>query len=341
GDFDANGRVDLAIRSYVQGGEPPTLRLLIHQADGTFQSSPAVAFPGELMATADVDGDGNLDVIGGSFAQRVGLMPGGGDGTLRPRSFATNPYPFDLEVGDLDGDGRLDLVTLDNVPPSASVLRGLGDGIFGAPTGVSISAERVDVVMADFNGDGHLDLATSSMYGWTVAVQLGSGDGSFGPPVDALLGLEPGKMVVGDVDADGHPDIVALTRAGERLNVLRGKGDGTFLPRLTFSDLFALGDIALGDFNEDGRLDVATALASMGVGIWPGHGDGNLDSPVVVASESAITLATGDLDGDGHLDLATIAEGGALVRIHRGHGDGSFAAPLTLPVTRQPSRLTM
>src|SRR5215831_9144874 len=121
-------------------------------------------------------------------------------------SYATGFYPNSVAVGDLNGDGKLDLVTANSYERTVSVLLGNGDGTFGAKTDRAVSQYAEFVALADLNHDGKLDLAVSGESpSNVVSVLLGNGDGSFGAPDDIVLGSFATSVAIADLDGDGNP----------------------------------------------------------------------------------------------------------------------------------------
>ena len=93
----------------------------------------------------------------------------------------TGSSSVEVAIGDLDGDGKPDLVTANQVGNSVSVLLNRGDGSFGASVNYSTGTFAISVAIGDLNGDGKQDLATANFEGSTASVLLNRGDGTSGP----------------------------------------------------------------------------------------------------------------------------------------------------------------
>ena len=186
GDFNGDGRVDLAVANSGSG----TISILTGNGDGTFQpwstfSAGAGAVPSSLAA-ADFDGDNRLDLAVALYPQSALIVFRniGGGNFLR---FTNTPlpvagsggadYPYAVQSADINGDGRPDLITSNN--SSTSVWLGNGDGTFQNGTNIAGNFYNYDFAIADFNNDGKADLVITRSLAGGPALLLGNGDGTF------------------------------------------------------------------------------------------------------------------------------------------------------------------
>jgi hypothetical protein len=299
----------------------------------------AVAPDPRSVTIGDLDGDGALDLVVASFGSgEVNVLIGHGDGTFRiPRTVwsASGSALISLAMGDVDGDGRLDLVVGSYAPHAADVLLGRGDGTFEPARTVAIGSAVSALAMADLNGDGALDLMTIDSAASTVSVLLGRGDGGFGPVKTVDAGGSTSSLAVGDLDGDGRPDLavsIYSSTAGSVVTVLAGNGDGSFgAARIGIGSRTGNGALTLGDVDGDGRLDLVTAISN-GVSASPpdtlyvffGAGDGTFTSNAIVAEDTFSQVAIADLDGDGTNDLAFAHITASDVGVVPGKGGGNF-----------------
>jgi hypothetical protein len=328
-DLDHDGPLDLVVS--VSGRRPAALA---GRPDGTWETlgsgMPATLFTLGVQH-ADIDADGWPDLLNTSAYVAGGpnvvqLRLGRGDGSFEPPlDIESGNNPQDIDVGDLDHDGLLDIVLAGDT----------GDGLtytlmqwqplqFSRPR--PAPGGRFSVMLADHNGDGHLDLSSGGF--GTVRTRMGQGNGAW-MPLRTWPCPQSKALHAADMDLDGDLDLVTTS------GVLPGVGDGRFLDLIPFpeADPFADTWSAPGDFDGDGLPDVAVTSQPKGDSWWPvrvhrGVGDGSVAAPALFdgKTQGNTVVETADLDGDGSLDLVTHSvedNFGAWF----GHGDGTFGAP--------------
>jgi hypothetical protein len=229
GDFDGDGRLDIATANSAD----QTVTLLPGNGDGTFQS-PAPFGAGNhpvAIAAADFNGDGKLDIAVTNYSDStVSVLLGNGNGTLQTQKvFSTNPNNSNaqgLAVGDVNGDGKLDILVLNaagNTNTSTlAVLTGAGNGTFTTQTPVAFGPQPVSVAAGDVNGDGKLDVVVT--YSTTSAgVLLGNGNGTFQTEKDFPTGNGSEFAAIGDLNGDGKQDIATANFTDGNATVLINK----------------------------------------------------------------------------------------------------------------------
>jgi hypothetical protein len=225
-------------------------------------------------------------------------------------------------VGDFNGDGTLDLAVANpnssaagsgNDSATVSILLGTGTGSFGAKTDFGTGRGSNSVAVGDFNGDGKLDLAVAGGSA-TVSILLGTGTGSFGAKTDFGTG-GASSVAVGDFNGDGKLDLVAAS-GGDTVSILLGAGTGSFGAKTDFGTGSGPYSVAVGDFNGDGNLDLAVTnsgdsfagepiIDPRTVSILLGTGTGSFGAKTDFGTDSLpVSVAVGDFNGDGKLDLA-------------------------------------
>jgi len=257
-------------------------------------------------------------------------------------TFGAGTGPNSVAVGDLNGDGKLDLVIANGLSANVSVLLGNGNGTFQAPVNYDAGSSPSSVKVGDFNLDGKLDLAVTDAATVSVLVLRGNGNGTFQAAASYAVGENPRAVAVSDLNGDGKPDLAVANRVTQDVSVLYGNGDITFQTASSYIvgvDPLGLGT---GDFNGDKKRDLAVANADLfgdssasSVSVLLARNNGGYNNAVnYVAGTSPRSIAVGDFSGDGKLDLAVANYGafvgstfsGSSVSVMLGNGNGTFKA---------------
>jgi hypothetical protein len=273
--------------------------------------------------------------------------------------------PSQVAFGDLNRDGKLDMVVSNTLSNTISVFLGNGDGTFQAPRGFDIGAFALKarghflgggpnfgrgLVLADLNGDGLLDVAVTNYSSGDVSVLLGRGDGTFEPQRRFDATTAPLALAVGNLNGDSVPDLVAvdsLASSRSTVAVLPGRGDGTFRPEQSFPVISAGGyppaTVQVADLNKDGHPDlVLGGLGGREIPVLLGNGDGTFSTgPVLEAKDlSGYALLVADVNGDGNPDILNTTAGGD-VELFLGRGDGTFQDPQSFFAGQLPTSMTL
>ncbi len=291
---------------------------------GSGASCPGVFSPGEVFAIgrncgmcvlADLNGDGNLDLLTG----RIALL---GDGTGKvgePLLLAEGPSPlvYDAIAADFDADGRMDVASVDFQRPGVFFRFGKdppGADIFELPVRVECKEGAWHMALGDLDGNGTPDLVAGSLAGPWLSIVLNNGDRTFRTSAMDPLPQMTQALALGDFDGDGHLDIAS--GSGQNVMLLFGNGDGTF-GGLVMSQLLFEGTpsevhrFRAADFDGDGRPELVACLG-MGLCVYPGtgirRGEGLVSQAVVAipfdGNGRFIELA--DMSRDGLLDMVVL-----------------------------------
>src|SRR5262249_3918188 len=160
-------------------------------------------------------------------------------------------------LADLDGDGVLDAVTLQESISRVYVRRGLGDGRFGPISSLAFTAQAMSLTVADVDEDGLPDILVSSP--GEILCFRGIGGASFAPATTAASSIGLFFMASADLDGGGHLDLIGPNEFARGVVVLPGRGDGSFAPALDYGSGAGAAGFAVTDLNRDGFPDLAVA----------------------------------------------------------------------------------
>jgi subtilisin family serine protease len=323
-----------------------------------------------ITATAgDVNEDGCPDAVIFDNLGITRVFPGNCDSTFQTQSTQIGEADLGWAAAlvDLNGDGHLDLVYSGIYQNSGGygqtagnligVSFGDGKGNFGAAHVFRGGQTSFALAVADFNRDGHPDIIAANQDSDSASMFLNDGAGGFGTPNGGYIGYINGNnssgpvnapftsFIPADVDGDGKPDLV-LIEVGPgypnpfQATVMLNDGTGHFGPPVRSpiaEGTSGVTDYLLGDFRHTGKPDLVTISSAEGnnprLVFAPNTGGGSFGSPGITKLTNVPvqgTLAAGDFNHDGNLDLAVASSasqnGTATITIYVGHGDGTFSA---------------
>lgn len=352
-DFNGDGKLDFA------GDIDGLIQVTLGTGAGTFGLPVALTTPGgdfkgcELLA-GDLTGDGKPEIVSlNCNSNTLTVYVNNGDGTFQAgisydNNGDQNQYPYSATIGDMNGDGKNDIVVANEGTADISVLLGDGTGALKVePLSYDVGGFAWEQpLVADFNGDGLIDVVESDDEYNLVYLQ-GYGDGSMrAAPSYELPNSFSGygetySVATGDFNGDGIPDVVvgqAYNYGSTGVTVYLAKGDGSFYPGVSYGASDDLGYVAVADFNGDGKLDIAATDSQGGVvQIFLGNGDGTFSIGGAYPTDTGEgpypqNVVTGDFNQDGVIDLAIANEDTSSVGVLLGKGDGTFAPAVSYTV---------
>ena len=316
------------------------------------------------LVLADFNGDGALDIfkpLEGTAGWDGQVILGRSDGTFQMNpayGWNVSGYGYNLVTADFNGDGFPDVAysgarSSNLTQPGFEVMLGSLHGAQGAPTFVPVAPAGCGawtewIAAGDVTGDGKADIvatvvnsANSGCPNNQVAVLTGLGTGKFNAkPVYYSTGstAQSYDVFLQDLNGDGKPDLV-VSNWNDTISILLNKA-GKFGTASLISSVAAysahLHTLTFGDFNGDGKLDIAAGTyypqdqSNTGTNVYLllGNGDGTFQAPIVTAAAPqyiyANTLAVGDFNKDGKLDLLVTLEGSTGAYCSGWHGSAAY-----------------
>ncbi len=305
-DANRDGHSDLAVAA---SADNTAITILL--GDGQGQFAPQSSTPGgPYFVHADWNDDGLLD-LAYVYDRRLRVRLGEGDGTFGLAQRIATAEFAQMEAGDFNGDGHLDLFgRSEGGSRRLAIVPGNGDGTFERISYLPrVDSARFGVTAftsGDWDGDGDIDLAIA--FGERgVAVLLNQGDGSYEEVSDFANLEQVNGIVSADWDGDGKLDLAASSPL-DRVHLFFGSGDGSFDFRATMLAGDSIASMKTGDLDGDGNIDLSLVNSRSGdlTTLW-GHGDGTFDTPDRIdAGLRPTSLQATDLNGDDRTDLVSL-----------------------------------
>ena len=321
----------------------------------SYDTSDAVHDACSLTA-GDLTGDSKAEIVNANCNDdTLTVFVNNGDGTFQtgvyyadglsaPGGTTADLYPEAVSIADVNGDGKADIISMNDDSADVTILFGNGDGTVNVPSiGYAVGGFPYQpAVVGDFNGDGNVDLVVADLE-FSLVFLKGYGDGSFRSAVDYFAPVPSGTpsgvtVATGDFNGDGNPDFVLGNCCGKQvgITVFLSRADGSLQPGVNYfsaNDDQELQYVTVADFDKDGKLDIAAADSQNSVvQIFNGVGDGTFTVGVSMASgesyDQPVGIITGDFNHDGFPDIAVanVNDGTQDVGVLLNDGTGNFLA---------------
>ena len=335
GDFNSDGLLDIAAALTNAAIPQNEVAVFLQGSGGSFLAPERFQVGGGpfIIRAADLDGDGDRDLVTSNRDNTLSVLLTQGDGTFLVGSMASVSFVSDLQLQDVDADEHLDIVTVGS--QRLSVFHGRGDGSFQSALRSETGSELHAMALEDINHDGLADAVVAT--GLNLWPLLGLGDGRFDTdqPISFPVGQQPREVAAGDLNRDGLMDLVvanfgASNELGD-VSVLLSTGGGRFADERRLTAGFRPVDLAIVDFNNDQVADLAIANnENHTVSVMLGRGDGSFSSQQLVSvSRYPNSIRTLDVNRDGQMDFVTVSgifrrQDTSFVSVRLGNGDGTF-----------------
>lgn len=348
-DFDGDDDQDLVVASLV---DDKVLWFENTDSKGTYSEPKTIsdtAIGAATVFAADLDGDGDPDVIsGGTSAYDDDVSwyrnEGGGNFSEQLVISAEVDGTDSVFAADINGDGSLDVVSASRGDNKVAWYANDGDGNFGEQNIVTdVAVGATSVFIKDLNGDGTNDLLAASYYDGTVRWFANDGTGEFSDEVVLTSTADSVTAVhASDMDNDGDIDVVIASRDDDSLSWFINDGSGVFSPEQFISiDGDGPNELSLMDFDGDTLTDIVVANRSGDNISWHRNlGNGFFGDGIVINDnmDGASAVFGVDIDGDGDLDLAATSRFDNKVVTHQNlDGAGTFGPEILLTEQGVPS----
>jgi len=251
--------------------------------------------------------------------------------------YIVDTNPVSVVAADINGDGKLDLISANLNADTLSILTNDGSGNFAFASTVSAGHRPRSVAAVDVNGDGKLDLICASDLDNTLSVLTNNGGGGFVLSSSPAVNF-PYSVVATDVNGDGKLDLVAANILAKTLSVLTNNGNGGFGSNTTLNVGNGPNSVASADVNGDGKVDLICANRIDGTLLVltnNGNGDFGSNATYIVGSEP-YSVGAADINGDGKVDLISANSFDNTLSVLTNNGSGIFGSNATLNVGNEP-----
>jgi len=336
-DLNKDNKLDVAIVNY--GTSELVILLNYENGSSAIQKySTGNGSHPSSVAIGDFNNDNKLDIaVANSDTSNIGIFLGNGNGTFTNQmnySTGFGSHPQFLVVADLNNDIHPDIVVVDLQYNNVLVFKGNGNGSFSNLTthSTGFNSDPCSIVFADFNNDNEIDIVVANngtnnvlvltsfvIYPVTIQANYSTGSNS-----------RPYSVDVADFNNDGYLDVVVPNYASNNVGVFINLGNRTFRNQKTYSmgARSAPFFVATGDLNNDNHIDIVAVLYAIGkIDILLGYGDGTFKNGNTYSTGNnslPYTVAVGDFNNDGNLDLITSNYYFGNVGLFFGFGDGAF-----------------
>lgn len=365
-DYDRDGDIDLAVVSFTGA----SMAVLRNQGDGKYevgtefsagQGTSSLPLP---LATGDLDNDGDADLAAGNAStNRITIHRNNGSASFPIRPSVTDSSllftntPRGVAIADFDGDGWRDIAVANQSISKVSIFRNRGNGKFASTASSEYPLDPVlgnypySIVARDLDGDTDIDLATANYGANRAAVLLNDGSGTFVIGGYYPTGSLPYFIASADFNGDGYNDLTTLDQGTGgsigTISLFLNDGNGAFPTRTPYAAGISPSSLVAADLNANGDIDWAVSnVGPSGLDttllVFMNNGSGSFAPGVrYTTGTGPVSVAAGDVNGDGIMDLVTTNYGVNALSFFAGAGGGAFAPAVEYGAGLSPSGLAV
>jgi hypothetical protein len=263
-DFNQDGNLDLAVANVNFHGNASLISVLLGSSSGTLTAATnyTISRSPLTMSSGDFNNDGNIDIIVGGGVDISYLYGNGNGGFSQPVVWSHPATAYDMIVKDLNLDGIIDLVWIDD---NLLVSGGLNINCYLSGAGflvpIQLLSAGIEMVSDDYDNNGYPDIAICAAYQIIILYNLGNSTSASMISYTVQNTQEQIGIVSVDMNNDSNKDLVIVDDGSEQIHILYGSSNGIFTPD-TVGFHTGLGSmpwgIASADFNSDGKPDLVT-----------------------------------------------------------------------------------
>jgi len=310
-------------------------RILLDTSFGPQQVITWQADSARSVYAADLDGDGDADVLSGSYLnETITWYENLGGGVFGGRQVITTAAQGAQSVYacDLDGDGDADVLSASELDDKVAWYENLGAGAFGAQQVITTAANRAKSVYAtDLDGDGDADVLSASYWDSKIAWYENLGGGSFGAQRVITTATDWATSVYAcDLDGDGDADVVSSSEYDDKIAWYENLSAGTFgAQQVITASADGAASVYATDLDGDGDTDVLSASMYDDKIAWYenlGAGAFGTQQVISISADGARSVYATDLDADGDVDVLSASTGDDRIAWYENLGTGNFGA---------------